>query len=93
MEDNPQEALKLTISSRNNTLEFIKHRDLHYYVYVNGMMTDVRIPRHIADEVVRDFDNDGNYSELYASFMFGKSNYNKGNVLNILVDICPECFI
>ena len=93
MNENPQEALCLTISSKNDTLEFIKHNDLHYWVYINGMMSDVRIPRHIADEAVRDFEHKGNYHKLYMTFVFGKSMYNKAKTMGVFIDLSPESFI
>ena len=90
---NPQQTLGLTIETDTDTLEFIEHQDLHFWLYVNGCMTDVKIPRHISREVIYNYRSDSNPKQLMDSLTFGISKYNKKRVQKILIDFAPQYFV
>lgn len=96
MDANPQEALHLTIEDKKgNTIEFISHQDLHYWLYFNGVMLDVNLPRHVAEGIVREFKGNGKqaYDKLISNLWFGKSKYNRKKVDKFFVALAPEFYI
>ena len=87
MEGNPQEHLAHTIENDTDTLEFIRHQDLHYWIYINGQMTDARFPRHLnLRESIRE-------NKLYINISYGESQYNKKKITNFFKIITPEYFL
>lgn len=88
MEDNPQEYLALTLENLDgDVLEFIKHQNLHYYVYYNGAKTDVRFPRH------EQFNKNMKRIKIFKKLWYGNSKYNKRKIGAFFANLIPEHFL
>jgi len=68
MEDNPQVAnfgyFEVLLDNTLFGIEFIKHRDLHLYMYINGAKTDVIFPRHLDLYNCEPYGNTFNYDKF-----------------------------
>lgn len=87
MESNPQDYLALTLKNDTCTIEFIKHQDLHYWIYFNGVMTDAMFPRHL------NFNTYMKPYQIYDNLWFGKSKYNEKKVKKFFMNLIPEHFL
>ncbi len=67
-------------------IELIKHEDLHLWLYYNGQLTDVMLPRHIN---MYDYSLDDIYEELN----YGCSFYNETRVKDFFKKVMPEYFL
>ena len=87
MENYKQDHLAYTVTSENKetVLEIIKHGDLHYWIYINGSLTDVMLPRNIAEDVIRDIRYSKNHLNLFNVLKFGNSMYNLKRIRNFLL--------
>jgi len=93
-----QEYLANTIYIGEYTIELIAHKDLHHYIYINGALTDMRIPRHIADNISYEIASAKDlgkqeYEILLENISYGKSKYNKRLLKKIIKEKYPEYFI
>ena len=85
--ENPQEYNALELTYEDNSLEFIRHQDLHYWVYYNGVKTDARFPRH------ENFNKNMGHYEMFQKIWFGQSTYNKRVITKFFQNIVPEEFL
>ena len=82
MDDNPQEALicstDVVYGDQEYCMEFIRHKDLHVYIYLNGLKTDCFIVRSYHDYNYKDHINTDPYglSNIIEHTWTGKSKYN-----------------
>jgi len=89
--DNDQEkyglCIRVKIQGVEYVLELIGHRDYHYWVYINGNLTDVRYPRH------KEFNKNMRRYKIYQNLTFGLNVYNKEIVTKIFKEVTPENFL
>ena len=87
MSNETQMELVLTIENEIDTIEFIQHKDLHYWVYFNGSKTDSMYPRHLH------FDKNMKMYEIFRDLWYGASKYNKKRITNFFKELIPEEFL
>ena len=95
MENYEQKFLVQTMYSNDGdtVLEFIEHGDLHFWVYINGVLTDVMLQRASAGHHLSEFDYNNNHFELYNALRLGKSKYNQQRVRQFFAELEPESFV
>jgi len=82
-----QVKLIKSISYKKDTIEFIKHKDHHLYLYLNGQKLDVIHPRSC------DLYQDTSVVDIYKDLIFGKSRFNKSRVQDFFQKVIPEHFL
>jgi len=87
-----------TIYIGEYTIELIAHKDLHHYLYINGNLTDMLIPRNIVDNVSYEIDcaqdlGKEEFEILLENIIYGKSEYNEKLLTNIIKEEFPEYFV
>lgn len=90
MQDNPQKFFKSGFRVNGSLhFEFIEHADLHSYLYINGCMTDILLPRSMNNFGTVNFPT--NIKELFdirEHIRYGKSKYNQ----KLITDLFEEGF-
>lgn len=80
MDDNPQECsagmIEVQVDNRWYSIEFVRHRDHHYYMYLNGCKTDVKFSRHLQMFEYKKFTLEY-FLENIGNLSFGQSLHNK----------------
>lgn len=91
-----QKSLQGFINVGDDCVEFIKHDDFNVYVYINGMLTDILLHRHLDLEILRGYVDEVSEEELhniYTLLIFGKSRYNKNRISKLFAEYAPQYFV
>ena len=87
MNELEQVSLYITIENSKDVIEFIKHKDHHFWVYFNGQKTDVMFPRS------SNFSGINKPYEIFKELWYGKSKFNERRITNFFKDLNPEEFL